>query len=80
MSKVKKDELLKLREELDRASRRIESLEHELGKLNRLSEMVKDLVIMTNGNGIILRSSHALYSTLGYNIQDIEGTKINDLI
>lgn len=52
MSKGSKEELLKLRNELARAERKIESLEHELGKLNRITEMVKDLVIMTDDNGI----------------------------
>lgn len=72
--------MLKLRNELARAERKIEALEHELGKLNRITEMVKDLVIMTDDNGIIRQSSHALNSTLGFNIQDLRGMRICDLV
>ncbi|MFW5819797.1 MAG: PAS domain S-box protein [Bacteroidota bacterium] len=80
MSKRVNEEIIKLRNELARAERKIISLEHELGKLNRITEMVKDLVILTDDKGTIRQASHALNPTLGYHIHDLIGTNIIDLI
>ncbi len=80
MLKGPKEELNKLRNELAQAEQRIELLEHELGKLNRITELVKDLVIITDDEGKIRHASQALYPTLGYTLQDITGKHLSSLV
>ncbi|MGC9343539.1 MAG: PAS domain S-box protein, partial [Bacteroidales bacterium] len=69
-----------LKKDLFKANKKIESLQKELNRLARITELVKDLVIITSEEGEINYISNSVEKVLGYSKEDLSGKKFSEIV